>query len=319
MPNIIGYERQIAYLNTVCARGTLAHAYFLYGPEHLGKFTIARTLAKAFFCDQTKELLSLERVCGVCRSCRLIENNIHQSVFLIDRDYTLVSKKESRKEIPIDDIRELRRRFSFTTTAGEYRIAILNQIDKMSEEAANSFLKLLEEPGKGALFILISNNPNSVMQTLISRTSPIRFPLLSDAVLEKYFFENNKHAQDRQELLSYAAGRPGVLMRLLEDGDYYAAERKFAHAFAAVEKASLPYALRFAERAAGDETLREKTAEYMVRVLRQKMLAAASGGEYIRYPQKIKRIDRIANVMAATNVNPRLALDAMFLEFGTYL
>lgn len=319
MVSMVGHKRQIAYLNTVCARGTLAHAYFLYGSEHLGKFTIARALAKAFFCDQTKESPFLERVCGVCHSCRLIEENIHQNVFLIDQDHTLVSKKESRKEIPIDDIRELRRRFSLTNTAGEYRIAILNQADKMSEEASNAFLKLLEEPGERILFILISSNPNLVMQTLISRTSPIRFSLLSDTILDEYLLKKNKNAHNRQELLSYAAGRPGVLMRLLEDEDYYAAERKFAHAFAAVEKASLPYALRFAERAAGDETLREKTAEYMERILRQKMLAAASEGDYIHYPQKIKRIDWIANVMATTNVNPRLALDAMFLEFGTYL
>lgn len=316
--SLIGHERQISYLNTVVAHGRMAHAYFFYGPEHVGKLAVARAFVKTFFCEYAKQKPALQSICDECRSCGLVEENTHPDVLLIDLDHTLVSKKESRKEIPIDDIRELRRRFSLAHPPGQYRIAILNQADKMSEEAANAFLKLLEEPGERTLFILMSSVPDAMKQTLISRAVPIRFSHVPEKILGEYLLKKNKNAEERQELLYYTAGRPGVLIRLLEDEEYYAMERKFAKAFGKVERASLPYALRFAERAAVEEALREKTVEYMLRALRRHMLTVGTRGAYSYYPQKIKQIDRIATLLATTNVNPRLALDAMFLEFGTY-
>ena len=142
---LIGHDRQIQFLNSCRTRGTLPHAYLFHGPEHVGKLTIALMLAQSFFCPEVSKD-DMRSVCGTCQSCQAIANYRHPSIFFLDTAHTLVSKKENRKEIPIEDIRELKRILSFAPQGNQWRLAIINEAEKMSTEAANAFLKLLEEP-----------------------------------------------------------------------------------------------------------------------------------------------------------------------------
>lgn len=309
MPKIIGHERQIDYLNKVIKNGRLSHAYLFYGPEHIGKLTLAKAFAKTFFCERGEK--KLNSVCGECEPCRKIEGNKHPYVTLLSLHRTLVSKKESRKEIPIEDIRELKRTLSLTKSQDLWNIIIMDGVEKMSVEAANSFLKLLEEPGERTLFVLISPSREILLPTIISRAEPIRFSVVSENIL-RAALSGRKNAD---EFMRVAAGRPGVLLKLLQEKDYYEKENKFENLFNTSLMRGISNAFLFNERVAFDEELRRKTTDNLLKVLRFSLLGCASVPEGVSsLAEEIKFLYRMVSILDTTNVNPRLALDVLFLR-----
>ena len=310
---IIGHERQIKYLDRILARGCLAHAYLFYGPEQVGKETVAKTLVKAIFCAHAKK--SLERVCDSCEQCNLVEKETHPNVTNISRAATLTSKKEKRSNIPIGDIRELKRIFSLSGAGTQTRVVVIQEADQMSDEAANAFLKLLEEPSRDMLFILCAASKDLLLPTILSRTQAIGFAPVSPTILRP-FLASKKIGQELAEtMMDIASGRPGILMRLLSDEKYLDEEKEFLKKISEIiEKKDLPEAFRLTEKSAADEYLMIKTIESIVHLLRAKMLFNSFEQNTQAIAQKLKKVAAISASLETTNVNPRLALDALFLE-----
>ena len=311
--HLIGHDRQIAYLNSCRVRGTLPHAYLFHGPEHVGKLTVALILAQSFFCSEEQKN-DIRSVCGVCGSCRAIAEFRHGSVFFLDTAHTLVSKKETRKEIPIEDIRELKRILSFAPQGNAWRLAIIAEADKMSEEAANAFLKLLEEPGSNTLLILISPHRDLLLPTIVSRTQALGFLTVSDTLMKAALEKKDAAADVHEELLAFAGGLPGVLMQLCENPALMGEQRKlFREIQTAVRARDMVALLSVSEQVSADAALRANSVRCLIAGLRKELTAAQSPAP-LSIVKKIKRIDRIAGLIDSTNVNARLAMDVMFLE-----
>ena len=310
---ILGHERQIEYLNTVLRRGSFAHAYLFCGPEEVGKFTVAKLVAQFFHCE--KQPGSLQNVCGDCAQCRSVEAGLHPQVIFLDEERTLVSKKDKRKDIPIEDIRELKRLFVYAPEGDKWRIALLNHADKMSLESSNAFLKLLEEPGSNTLLILISSSPELLLPTILSRVQILRFSYVSDKVLEDFFSPRIKEASLLKDMLKLADGRIGLMFNFLEDEAIFQKEKNFFDTVCSVLKSGqIPEVLRVSEKISQDDNLRRKGAEVVIRVLREKLLRGVALLNNNSSTQGLKEISRTAEIMETTNVNPRLAMDILLLE-----
>ncbi len=285
MEGIIGHEKQLHYLENAHARGTFAHAYLFYGPDGVGKRTVARAFA--------------DTLAGA-----------HDIIFL-DTSHTLVSKKDDRKDIPIEDIRELKRLFSFAPEAGKWRVAIIDDAEKMSHWAANAFLKLLEEPGERTLFFLITASPDLLFSTIISRCSPIRFSLVPERKMEAWLAPHVRDAAARAEILSLALGRPGEMRRLVEDARYLSARRALKRDIERVAvQRDVNLLFSLSARAAEHEGERGAFFTELMHALRAPLLSARDPASV----RRIKAVNRIATLCATTNVNPQLALDVALLE-----
>lgn len=317
MGQIIGHERQVEYLNTVMERDRLGHAYLFYGPEHVGKLTIAKLLASALHCKNPKKKKMLDGACGECADCRAIEADRHPQVILLDPAHTLVSKKDVRKDIPIEDIRELKRLFSLAPEGGKWRIAIINEADTMTRYAADAFLKILEEPGSRTLLIVISSAPDLLPSTLVSRTHAIRFAKVRETDIAALVKREVHDTETARAIAGRAFGRPGLAIRMARDKEYWDEERKFASRFqtAFVCKPDILQMFVMSKEAAGGEDSRRKLGEEILRVLHSRLHDPAGRGDIAGLAKKIRAADRILTLLATTNVNPRLALDAMFLEY----
>lgn len=271
-------ERQIRYLDRVIARGRLAHAYLFYGPDIAAQLEIAKALARSLRCPNSRAETSILNAGDGCGECAAIDADLHPHVVLLDLAHTLTSDKEERKDIPVDDIRELRRIFALSVPDGRWRVAILNRIDTMSKAAADAFLKLLEEPGERTLFLLISAAREIVPPTIVSRAIPMRF---SGGGGAKSPADDKIRAAIRA---AYGRGIAGVLA--------------------------------FTERRAQDREARLSAADALVGMLRARVLAAADSRERLEAARRLERVLDIAADLETVNVNPRLALDVMFLESG---
>lgn len=285
---LIGHKRQLDYLNRVIERDALAHAYLFYGPAHVGKTTVAQEIARRLDAEVT----------------------------LLDRQHPLVAEKDEPKEIPIADIRELKRRFSFAAHGDRWRVAIIDEADTMSEEAANAFLKLLEEPGGRTLFFLIAGRREALPPTVVSRCCPVRFAAVPEDDMMAIKKEYGIAEPSWQKFLAIAAGRPGLAVRFCQDEEYAARELSLFNEAARAFRAKDPLmALGLVARHAGDETSGERLMEYCFRYLRKELIRSpADAGARRDVLERVARADRAAMMLATSNVQPRLALESMMLS-----
>jgi DNA polymerase-3 subunit delta' len=152
------------------------------GPEGVGKHTFARKLAQALLCE-TRPEIALDP-CGECQACRQVEASTHP-------DFYEAGKPADKHELPISVIRELCDQFSKKPARGLHRVALLDDADDLNDEAANAFLKTLEEPPEGAVLILIGSSAELQKETIVSRCRVVRFGPLPDSEIAALLMEMN--------------------------------------------------------------------------------------------------------------------------------
>lgn len=191
---LIGHEKQKKYLKNLVSSGSLGHAYLFTGPEMIGKRTFALDLFET----------------------------INNRKFQNDPDFTLIGPdfSEGDAKIYIGDIRKLKSFFRFKPYDG-YKFAVINDAHCLTNEASNALLKLLEEPPKFSVIILVSAMPKMLPATISSRCEEIRFSVVDEKSTIKYFESLNKKLkkEDRDFLIKISGGRIGLINYLLkEDG-----------------------------------------------------------------------------------------------------
>jgi len=207
--HILGQKRPIDILRKSLQNGTPAHAYLFYGRESVGKKQTAIALAKALNCMESP----VAAACGQCASCRKIEQGIHPDFFLLEPVKSSPSAREGA--IRIDDIRSLQKKLNYLPHEGATKVAVIDSAEKMNAQAANAFLKTLEEPPRATILILITPNFHQLLPTIISRCQGISFqPLPPEAV--KQILARHE-AIDPAELDLRAVRCRGQISRALEE------------------------------------------------------------------------------------------------------
>ncbi|HVY68784.1 MAG TPA: DNA polymerase III subunit [Verrucomicrobiae bacterium] len=161
----------VELLQRSLARGRLAHAYLFTGGELAELEAVARTLAKALNCEnpprRSESGLPLES-CDACLNCRKIDEDNHA-------DVRWVRPESKSRIVTIDQMRDLMQAVNLKATAAEYKFAVIVAADRMTEQAANAFLKTLEEPPKKTIFVLLSTEPGRLLDTILSRCLRLNF------------------------------------------------------------------------------------------------------------------------------------------------
>ena len=179
MWQVIGQTRVISLLQRSLERESLAHAYLLVGPPHVGKMTLALNLAQALNCQAT------ERPCGECASCQKIVSANHADVQVIGLTQNVDSAEAKlRTEIGIDQIRQMQHSASLPPFEGKYKLYIIEGAELLSTEAANCLLKTLEEPTGKVVFILLTTNDGLLPVTVVSRCQRLELSPLAATEVE---------------------------------------------------------------------------------------------------------------------------------------
>jgi len=204
---IIGQEGAVRLLREASAKEKMPHAYLFVGIPGIGKTSTALALCQSLNCEAPEG----GEGCGQCRSCRKLASGNFPDLVILEPD---------GQNIKIEQVRELDRLFGFKALAAKYRVTVVRRAETMTEEAANAFLKMLEEPPLGNILILTVTEPLDLLPTILSRCQRVSFRPLPAPLIESWLVGNRGVEKDKASLLSrIAAGSLGRALALGE-GDF---------------------------------------------------------------------------------------------------
>ncbi|HBH60326.1 MAG TPA: DNA polymerase III subunit delta' [Nitrospiraceae bacterium] len=222
LKDIIGQDRPVNILRGCIAKERIPHALLFTGDKGIGKRLTAVNFAKALNCQRVPgeefpitgsflfevpapehpgpELETQSEACDTCPSCKKIERGNHPDVFLI-------GPEGDGGQITVQAIRQLEESLSYKPFEGRWKIAIVDEADRLNQSAANAFLQTLEEPSAQSMLILISSRPDLLLPTIRSRCQRISFSPLPVDTMSRLLKERFGDMDDeRARLLSVLSG-----------------------------------------------------------------------------------------------------------------
>lgn len=328
--NAAEQQATVRGLRAALRAGRLPHAMLFLGSEGTGRLDVARELARALLCRAAE---APDDYCGDCQDCRLCQAGRHP-------DCEELGLPPGRQLFPIKAVQNVQATASLRPVRGPRRVFIIRDADRMSIDAANCFLKTLEEPPGGCVFVLLAASLRDIPQTIVSRCRIVRFANLPADVLERRLQESGMEARDASWLARRAWGSPGLAERLRSAGLAEFNRQMVERLLHVTTKQNFALSDWFLENApgagpAGRDDLQE-LLECALAYYRDAALAAASGRAecdlFNAFAEEQVRgaaagaspdafLDRADVVLEAiervgANANRRLALDDLFTRLG---
>ncbi|HEU0178825.1 MAG TPA: DNA polymerase III subunit delta' [Blastocatellia bacterium] len=198
---LVGNQRNKEILQRLLKNGRINSTLIFAGPDGVGKRQFALAFAKAVNCQRAPAGAYAMDGCEECSVCRRINAGGYGDVTVIRPDGQFIK---------IAQTREMAEEVYFRPREGRQRFFIVDEADRLREEAANSLLKTLEEPPSTSTIMLVTARPDALLLTIRSRAQRLNFAALSAAEMEKYLAENYpRPAPDTALLARITEGRIG--------------------------------------------------------------------------------------------------------------
>ena len=305
---LIGHDEALARASRAIRSGRPPQAWLIGGPPGVGKATFAYRVAGYLLrygaSDAGPEDLSVPTNDPMSA---LVRAGSHPGLLAIKRGLHPDTGK-LMTVLSVDEIRKLANFFGLTSASGGWRIAIIDTADEMNDQAANALLKILEEPPRHAMLILLAHAPARLASTIRSRCQKLLLQSLGEATFSAALGERMPElsAADRARLIALSGGSLGAALRLVsENGLKLAAEAETL-----IDRAPAPdfaATLALAERVAKFDRGMESFGVYLTQLLAARILARAREGapHLDRWVELCNRI-RTSFVRSATlHLEPR--------------
>jgi len=236
--HILGHDRQKEILTRALEAEHLAHAYLFAGPDGVGKRLAALALVRAMFCLNGSG-------CGQCAACRKMDHRNHPDLHFIEPDGT---------SIKIEQVRALQKELYFKPLEANCKVGLIDHAELMTIAAANALLKTLEEPPGSALLILLSSQPQRLLETIRSRCQSLHFARHSQQRLQQVL--EQKLGLETSEAHILAALSEGSFRKAFgKDKDLYLQKRRdLLKTLTALSPGSILPVLEFAEDLASEKS-----------------------------------------------------------------
>ncbi len=337
---LIGNNKIGEYLTKSMISGKLAGSYIFAGPPDLGKATTARYFAKILLCQsEKKEALGMP--CGICPSCRIFAEHGFEPDELAGRhgDFHYLKKSGDKKNISIEQVRELINKLSLGSFLNSYKVGIIKNAQHLSIEAANALLKTLEEPKRKVVIVLTASDPDLLPATIVSRSVVLKFKPVKMDTIHDHLLKAYKITRSAAKHYAHASlGKPALAVKMVEDKDFFSRYSLLAGSLLAFAYKSTGERFMAIDELAGRKTGQElaDAAREMLGiwqgVTRDLMLIHSGNSDLIQNEFIGKELEKLknkfslkkvlalneaivrANEYIKTNVNPKLALENAVME-----
>lgn len=174
-------------LGAAIEAGTLPHAFLVTGSSGSGKKTFALELAAAINCERRSDKTA-NLPCRECNTCRrIIENNY--------TDITHLSRQDGKATVGVEEVRLFRDDMFLSPTESRYKTYIIDEADKLTVNAQNALLTVLEEPPRNVIILLLADSADKILTTVKSRTQSVAMQRFDTAELSEYLISHNDKAR----------------------------------------------------------------------------------------------------------------------------
>ncbi|MBR5930635.1 MAG: DNA polymerase III subunit delta [Lachnospiraceae bacterium] len=206
LKQILGNKQNIEHFREAVRKGKVSHAYIIDGPEGIGKKTFAGYIAAALLCEKGIE----EGPCMTCPSCVKADTHNHPDIIWVEHEKpTVLSIDEIRRQV-IDTV-------DIIPFYGPFKIYIIKDAQLLNDNGQNALLKTLEEPPEYALFFLLTDNCDKLLDTVRSRCIKLRIEPLPKEVIIRELEKEGAEKALVEENAGISKGNLGLAKRLTDD------------------------------------------------------------------------------------------------------
>ncbi|MCR4762468.1 MAG: DNA polymerase III subunit delta' [Lachnospiraceae bacterium] len=201
--DIIGQNQMKEHLRHALRTGRISHAYLFTGAEGMGKKMVAGTFARTILCENRQERDGMPEACGTCPACVMTQAGTHPDLRILTHE---------KKTYGIDEVRtQFVQDIVLKPMKGEHRVYIIPEADRMTAAVQNAILKTLEEPPAYAVILLLTERPDALLATILSRTVQLPLKPVSDKEIEE-LLKSRYRIPDylAHECAAVAAGNVGL-------------------------------------------------------------------------------------------------------------
>lgn len=345
---IIGQEEVKQRLLQTVSENRISHAQLFYGKEGTGSLPLAIAYAQYIFCTQKTETDS----CGICPSCSKMQKLVHPDLHLffpvtttekiktkpvssffiaewrksfLSNPYLSLSQwlenvgsENKQGNISVEESTEIIKALNLKPYEAEYRILIIWMAERMNLAAANKLLKVLEEPPEKTVFLLVAEDYDKLLPTIVSRTQLVKIPSLKEKeIAEKLKEEYQLNHETAMQVALMADGNYAEALILTEREEEISSQFNlfitwFRYAFAG----KIPEMIRWSESTAGlPRESMKNFLQYTIRMLRECMVIryqindlAKTEGEIKESLSKLSKFVNEKNIMPlTTEINKAIA------------
>lgn len=205
--NIKLQNKAIDFIKRAIKKEKLPHSLLFFGPDSIGKKLTALTLAKALNCENN----TANNCCDQCPACKKIDKHIHP-------DVALMGPEDLSNAVKISSIRAMQKKIVLKPFEGKAKVFIIDRSHLLTEEAANSLLKILEEPPRESFIILITDQLGKLFPTVRSRCQWVLFSQSKPKDLKEILIKEKGLIEAHAHFLSHLSeGRIGKAILMKED------------------------------------------------------------------------------------------------------
>ncbi len=218
-PDLVGHEEAEARLRTAWDSGRLPHGWLIAGPRGIGKATLAFRFARFVLADEGSRTPKSLAIDANSPLFKRIASGGHADLATLEPGFD-TERKRRRDLILVDEVRAATRLLSLTAAEGRWRVIVVDAAEQMNAPAANALLKLLEEPPRRALLLLVSHAPGRLPATVRSRLCKLVLHPLPRAAVAGLVRRHRPELDDAavEALAALAEGSPGRALALAELG-----------------------------------------------------------------------------------------------------
>lgn len=308
--NIEGHKRELEIIKKTLKNNRLSHAYLLSGKEGIGKKKIAFEIIKYLNC--------LNRDLDECESCNECINCVKMN-HKNKEDYFFINPIEGK--IKIDQVRNLSNRIFYKSVDDGYKFVLIDDCEKITIEAANSLLKLIEEPPHKTCFFLITGDEEKVIKTIKSRCQKISFTNLTKENLCNLIKNTEYNIQNNDFILDFSEGSFGNLIKYLEDASFAEDVAEFDKILIKIENKTYTELIELSKNFDKDRKKLFLFMEYLMYHLEKAIKGNTEILKLSNYFEINDIIDKIieAKQMLDRNISPRFICENLLIKIKLIL